>query len=123
MENVTIVEIGKLDMHSWVQCILKASMYTPDFGTQWRDARRARIGKKRPISGMLRISTMEHFILQSGRVLRVHLMCDRMEEMGTEQWRPKQTGPKQVGLKLPWTGFRSEDDSSDREYRNLQDEI
>ena len=47
MEHVTIVEIGKLNMHSGVQRMLKAKMYTPDFAhsiercmesTDWKEA-------------------------------------------------------------------------------------
>ena len=47
MTNETIVDIGKLDMHSGVQRMLKAKKYTPDFAhsmercmgsTNWKEA-------------------------------------------------------------------------------------
>ena len=46
---------------------------------------------------------MELPIIQSGRVLRVKVMCDHMEESATQEKRPSQVGLTKVGLILPMT--------------------
>jgi hypothetical protein len=120
MTNVMIVEIGKLDMHSGVEHMLKAKVYTPDFAysmerymgsTNWKEATHIKHaeniynGTFHPTIGEGVESTA--YVRPYGR-------------NGEQATATKMEGTNASGTETTVRSFRSEEHSSDRGDQNRQ---